>query len=453
MTMNLTLATLAEVCKSSSQYTNDQTAVTGMVLDTRQVTPGSVFVALKGESVDGHDFLAQARDAGACAALVSELREDSLPQVLVDDVTVAFAQIAQYWRQQVSAQVIAITGSNGKTTVKEMIAAILSQVGKVIATKGNLNNQLGVPLTLARLSEDTDYAVIEMGTNFPGEIAQLVSLVEPDVSVITNIGAAHLAGLGSVEGVAAEKSAIYQGLKKSGTAIINNDMSFASNWQQLFNEHSMVTFGLEHDADFEAHDVELKAQSSHFTVKVNDVQHYVDLPLPGLHNVANAIAAMAAVSALGISISTMIRGLASMVSVPHRLQLRHGVNQSQLIDDSYNANPSSYARALDALAVFKSEHWLVLGDFGELGTDSQKIHYQLGLDAKAKGVARLFTIGEQSHVACHAFGEGAEHFDSIDNVKPILLKSLNKDVTCLIKGSHFMRLDTLADALALMGER
>ncbi len=451
--MNITLEKLAQVCDAKSAHSMDKSIVTGMEIDTRQLKAGHVFVALKGERVDGHDFLAQARQAGACAALVSKRQEDPLPQILVDDVSLAFAQITHYWRKQINAKVIAITGSNGKTTVKEMVAAILAQVGNVVATQGNLNNQLGVPLTLARLSTETDFAVIEVGTNFPGEIAQLVSLVEPDVSVITNIGSAHLAGLGSEEGVALEKSAIYRGLRSTGTAIINADMPFAKEWLETYSQVNNITFGIEQNAHFKANDIVMKAQSSHFMAKIEGVQHYVDLPLPGLHNIANALAAMSAVSALDISISTMVRGLASMASVPHRLQLRHGINQSQLIDDSYNANPSSYSRALDALSVFKGQHWLVLGDFGELGSDSQKIHQQLGLDAKSKGVTRLFTVGKQSALASDAFGDGAEHFESLEALQTLLSNSLNKDVTCLIKGSHFMRLDTLADALALMGEQ
>ncbi|PHS25593.1 MAG: UDP-N-acetylmuramoyl-tripeptide--D-alanyl-D-alanine ligase [Methylophaga sp.] len=431
--------------------TND-VVVMGTAIDSRKIAVNSLFVALKGDSVDGHDYIASARQAGACAALVSSQQNDVLPQLVVADVVKAFAQIACYWRQQYSAKVVAITGSNGKTTVKEMVAAITKQCGTVIATQGNLNNELGVPLTLTRLNDAVDYAVIEMGANHAGEIAGLVAMAVADVALINNIGAAHIEGFGSINGVAKAKAEIYAGLTQHAIAVVNNDMSFVDSWQAELAGKQIISFALENDADITAQNLQLDPDASHFMVKLDDEFHHINLPLPGLHNVANALAAISVTKALDIAPAAMVKGLSLMASVPHRLQLRTGVNGSHLLDDSYNANPSSYQPALQALMAFHSQHWLVLGDFAELGKESEAIHYQMGLDAKESGITRLWTIGVQSRNASEAYGEGAQHFDTMDELKKQLKTELTEDVTCLIKGSRFMQLDKLADALAVVGE-
>ncbi len=387
--------------------------VTGAVIDSRKVQLGSLFIALDGEHVDGHDYLSAARQLGASAALVSKRQDDELPQIVVTDVVKAFGELAAYWRQQCQAKIVAITGSNGKTTVKEMVASILGQCGSVVATLGNLNNDLGVPLTLCRLGEDTDYAVIEMGANHLGEIANLVEMVNPDVAVINNVADAHLEGFGGIEGVAQAKSEIFLGLSEKGIGVMNADMDFIDTWKQVLTNKSHLTFAMNNDADITAKDIQLGSRSSHFMVEVEDVFHYVSLPLPGLHNIANSLAAIASSSALNISMPHIIKGLSVVRGVPHRLQLRAGIHQSQLIDDSYNANPGSYKQALSTLTAFSGEHWLVLGDFGELGDESEQIHFQLGIDAKASSVQRLLTIGNESQRASEAFGDGAEHFSDV----------------------------------------
>jgi UDP-N-acetylmuramoyl-tripeptide--D-alanyl-D-alanine ligase len=450
MALSMTLEQLGRLL--GCEVNAGEVTVRGAVIDTRKIKKGNLFVALKGEHVDGHDYLSQAREAGASAALVSELRDDPLPQLQVKDVRQAFALIARAWLQQNRTRVVAITGSNGKTSVKEMVTAILRQTGPVLSTQGNLNNDLGVPLTLCRLDPEDKFAVIEMGTNHPGEIAQLVKIAEPDVALINNIAPAHLEGFGSEEGVAVEKGAIYSGLVQSGTAVVNADMPYQQIWAPLIDNRKTLTFGFENEADIRADYIQPDPAVSHFLVEMEGVSHHFDLPLPGLHNVNNALAAIAVCRALEVPVDAMVRGLAGMRSVPHRLQLRIGINESRLIDDSYNANPGSYLQALKTLAGFNGEQWLVLGDFGELGKDSDKIHGEMGKQARDAGVSRLFTVGNSSRMAGQQFGCGAQHFEDIETLQQCLQQELSSDVTCLIKGSRFMQLDKLADQLAREGE-
>jgi UDP-N-acetylmuramoyl-tripeptide--D-alanyl-D-alanine ligase len=426
--------------------------ITSTAIDSRKVLLGSLFIAIDGQHVNGHDYIAAARQAGASAALVSVRQHDPLPQLVVGDVMQAFGIIAKFWRQQSDARVVAVTGSNGKTTVKEMIAAILRQCGSVIATQGNLNNELGVPLTLTRLSASTDYAVIEMGANHRGEISRLVEMAQPQFSAINNVAAAHLEGFGDLMGVAKAKAEIFLGLADDGVGVFNADMDFVNEWKQVLASRKSISFALDNDADITAKDLQIDTSSSHFMVELAGEFHYINVPLPGMHNVANALAAIAITHAMSIPAQAMVKGLATIAAVPHRLQLRKGFNQSQLIDDSYNANPGSYKQALATLATFSGEHWLVLGDFGELGADSERLHSQMGTDAKKAGVERLWTVGVQSENACETFGDGAQHFDDVVALEAMLKQIMTKDVTCLIKGSRFMKLDKLADSLAEEGK-
>lgn len=448
--MTILLSELAKLVSCGVPAVNCE--VTGTAIDSRKIESGGLFVALKGDKVDGHDYIKEARLAGASVALVSKQQDDELPQLVVDDVVESFGKIATYWRQQSKAKVVAITGSNGKTMVKEMVDAIVRQCGTVIATQGNLNNELGVPLTLTRLDNSTDYAVIEMGANHAGEIAKLVAMANPDVALINNVAAAHLEGFGSIDDVAKAKAEIYAGLNKQAIAVVNNDMPYLADWQQQLAGKKVLSFALENNADIKAENLQIDSDCSHFMVKLDGKFHFINLPLSGSHNVANALAAIAVTRSLDITVSAMVQGLSSMTSVPHRLQIRAGVNHSKLIDDTYNANPSSYMRALQVLGSFNSEHWLVLGDFAELGEDSVAIHYQMGRDAKKAGVSRLWTIGEQSQYATNTYGKDAQHFETISTLQTQLENELSANVTCLIKGSRFMQLDKLADALSLVGE-
>ena len=445
MGLQLPLKQIAEIVSADMPIVD--VTVTGAVIDSRKVTPGDLFIAFKGEHVDGHEYVAKARESGAVAALVSEYQDDELPQIKVDDVRVAFAQIARAWLAECKAKVVAITGSNGKTSLKEMVKAILAEVGTVSATQGNLNNDLGVPLTVCRIDKNDDYAVIEMGTNHPGEIAYLMSIVSPDVSVINNIAAAHLEGLGSEEGIAREKGSIYEGLKQNGVAVVNADMPYDSIWQPLIADRKTIRFALQNNADIYAEYIQPEPASSHFLVHIDGVNHHMTLPLPGLHNVSNALAAIAVSVALDIPVDAVVRGLNKIQAVPHRLQMRKGLSDSRLIDDTYNANPGSYLRALETLAGFQEPRWLVLGDFGELGEEADAIHQTMGLQAKSAGVTTLFTVGEKSQLAAAAFGDNAIHFEDVQTLQQLLQNTLTADVTCLIKGSRFMQLDKLADAL------
>lgn len=436
----------------NAEQHGEDVLISGSKIDSRKIEAGDLFVALAGASQDGHDFIEQAQQAGASAALVSRYVPGSLPQVVVDDVTWAYGQIARLFREKSQAKIVAVTGSNGKTTLKEMIASILSQCGQVLATQGNLNNALGVPLTLTRLKGHFDFAVIEMGANHAGEIASLVAMAEPDVAVINNVGAAHLEGFGSLQGVAEAKGEIYAGLKPDGVGVINADMPYGELWKHILGARHHLSFGMQQPADITALDLQLAATGSHFMVRLDGICHFITLPLPGIHNVCNALAAITVCHALGIKPEAIVKGLAAIKSVPHRLQLRQGINHSLLIDDSYNANPGSFQQAVQTLMQFPGEHWLVLGDFGELGPESTSIHQQLGADAHASGVKRLFTVGEQSQLASAAFGDNAQHFTDRASLEKALTQSLNQDVVCLIKGSRFMKLDQLADALAVEGD-
>ena len=448
--MQLLLSKIAEIL--ACEQPEKDAMVTGTVIDSRKVVMGNLFIALQGEHVDGHHYLATARLAGATAALVTEKQDDELTQLVVKDVVKAFGMIAKYWRQQCNAKLVAVTGSNGKTTVKEMLASVLRLSGNVIATEGNLNNELGVPLTLSRLENETDFAVIEMGANHAGEIARLVAMAMPNVSIINNVAAAHLEGFSSIDGVAKAKAEIFSGLVESGTAVINTDMKYADEWKQVLTNHKIISFAIENEADITAIDIQNGPHSSHFMVEIESEFHAINLPLPGLHNVANALATIAITRALDIPVAVIVKGLAAMKSVPHRLELRRGRQGAQLIDDSYNANPGSYQQALSVLQASNGEHWLVLGDFGELGSESESLHYKMGLDAKESGVNRLWTVGTESRAATQAYGNGAKHFEHIADLQKQLEKTLSSDVTCLIKGSRFMQLDKLADKLANRGE-
>jgi len=446
VSLPLSLSQIADVLGCDTPIVD--VAITGTAIDSRKVFLGSLFVAIAGERVDGHDYIAAARKAGASAALVSVKQHDPLPQLVVADVVKAFAALATFWRQQSHARIVAVTGSNGKTSVKEMIAAILRQSGNVIATQGNLNNDLGVPLTLTRLTALTDFAVIEMGASRRGDILRLVEMAQPQFSLINNVGPAHLEGFGDLMGVAKAKAEIYYGLTDDGVGVINADMDFVDAWKEVLANRKSLSFALDNDADITAKDLQMDTSSSHFMVELAGEFHYINVPLPGRHNVANALAAITITHAMGISAEAMVKGLASVAAVPHRLQLRKGLNQSQLIDDSYNANPGSYKQALATLATFSGQHWLVLGDFGELGADSEQLHSQMGVDAKSAGVKRLWTVGVQSKNACETFGAGAQHFDDVAALETVLKQTITQDVTCLIKGSRFMQLDKLADSLA-----
>lgn len=445
--MTMTLMEAARLL--SGTLSGDNARFTAVSTDTRTLRPGDLFVALKGPNFDGHDFVAAARERGACAALVSQAQTTDLPQLLVADTRLALGRLGQAWRTRFKGPLVALTGSNGKTTVKEMIAAILRKRGKVLATTGNLNNDIGVPLTLMRLQEEYDYAVIEMGANHIGEIAYLTQLAQPDVAVITNAGPAHLEGFGGLDGVARGKGEIFQGLGPDGVAIINHDDRYANYWFELAQGRRIIDFGLNRPARVSARI--LNETSNRFRLFAQAQEVDIELPLPGRHNVHNALAATAASLAVGIDLEEVRSGLQTMHGVLGRLQRLPGRFGITVIDDTYNANPASLEVALAAVSASPGSKWLVLGDMGELGADSTLLHEQAGRQARAAGFQRLYALGKDSLQAARAFGSGGVHYPTAEALSQALLDSLDesheKPTSILVKGSRSMRMERIMRCL------
>lgn len=419
---------------------------TGVSTDSRAVAPGQLFVALKGERFDAHEFLEQARGNGAVGAMVSRDCDIQLPLLRVDDTRRGLGQLAEAWRLRFDLPVVAVTGSNGKTTVKEMITAALAQAGAVLATRGNLNNDIGVPLTLLRLGDEHRFAVIEMGANHAGEIAYLTALAHPQVAVITNAGPAHLEGFGSIEGVARAKGEIFSGLDAIGTAIINADDAFAETWYRLAGHARILRFGLGANADVTA-DWQPQDGGSRMVVHTPDGSAELLLPLPGRHNVANALAAIAAALACGVALDSVCAGLAQLQPVAGRLHMRAGSGGLQVLDDTYNANPGSLGPGLAVLAGQTGGKWLVLGDMLELGGEGEALHRQAGRMARGAGVDGLYALGELAAHAATEFGDGAHHFDDWQDLVRTLRRQCVGPGTVLVKGSRGMHLERVVDAL------
>nr|WP_298720093.1 UDP-N-acetylmuramoyl-tripeptide--D-alanyl-D-alanine ligase [uncultured Steroidobacter sp.] len=425
---------------------------TSISTDTRTLKPGALFVALTGPSFDGHDFVATAAQNGAAAALVAKELPVDLPQIVVADPLAALSTFAREWRRQFPIPVVGVTGSNGKTTTKELIGSILSQVGPTLVTKGNLNNHIGVPLTLLELRKEHRYAVIEMGANHLGEIAHLASITEPTVGIVTNAGAAHLEGFGSLQGVADGKGEMFQALPFEGVAVINADDKYASQWRDMSAADRMLTFGFEQQADFMAHKVREVNSPAGFRIDFDlvtpDGTLPATIPLAGLHNLRNALGAAAAACAAGTPIEQIVKGLAAMKTVAGRLELKPAINGAFLVDDSYNANPSSLKAGLDAMRSFSGSRWLVLGEMKELGDASDELHAEVGRYARQTGIERLLAIGEGSRFSVEAFGRGGQWFADIDALIRDAKASLTPGTAVLIKGSRANRLERVSAALS-----
>ena len=426
----------------------------GASIDTRRLTRGALFFALPGARVDGHDFVARAASLGAAAAVVAREVDSPLPQIVVDDVEAALQQAGAEARRSFNGAVIGVTGSNGKTTVKQMLAAILAEAGSVLATEGNLNNHLGVPITLMRLNDSINRAVIEMGASHAGEIAMLAELARPQVGVVTNAGMAHIEGFGSREGVAKAKGEMFSGLADDGIAVINGDDDFAPLWHELAGERQRLVFArhARADADVFASDIELEANSSRFMLHTPTGAADVVLPLAGAHNISNALAAAAAASAIDLDADLIARSLAAMVGVGGRMTIIVGRHGARLIDDSYNANPGSLAAALGWLAQQRGTRWAALGDMAELGDQAEQAHRDAGRAARESGIERLWVTGQLSRLTAEAFGPGAQWFANHGELIAALETALSvrqSDTTLLIKGSRSARMDRVADALAL----
>ncbi|HYA39486.1 MAG TPA: UDP-N-acetylmuramoyl-tripeptide--D-alanyl-D-alanine ligase [Candidatus Methylomirabilis sp.] len=438
----MSLAILADVLKSP--LVGRDAVFTGIGHDTRTLQAGDLYVAIKGEHFDGHHFLAEAIAAGAAGALLARDMETPLPYVRVPNTRLALGNVAAFWRNQFrDIPVIAVTGSNGKTTVKEMIGAIMGETGPGCVTRGNLNNDIGVPLTLARLRAEHRYAVIEMGMNHPGEIEYLSRLTHPTIAVITNAGEAHLAGVGTVEDVARAKGEIFIGLARDGTAVLNADDAHFALWRTLTGLKRSITFGLDNPADVSA---EYRLTDVGSAIHLKTITHgEIDMrvPLLGRHNVMNTLAATTAAIAAGATLAQVKTGLEKLMAVSGRLEVKPGISGARVIDDTYNANPASLAAGIQVLKEFSGERVLVMGDMAELGAAAADIHYRVGELANRVGIQRLFAIGELARVAVAGFGKGARHFESPEALIEALQDCMHADMTVLVKGSRVMRMERI----------
>ena len=425
-------------------------ALAGVFSDTRKVLPGALFVALTGPRFDGHDFVAPALAAGAAAAVIKRAeraRFQGLPVIAVDDPRRALGALAAYWRRRMSATVLAITGSNGKTTVKAMLTAILRQSDSVLATPGNWNNDIGLPLTLCGLTPTHRFAVIEMGANHAGEIAGLTAIAAPDVGLVNNAGPAHLEGFGSLDGVADAKGELYAGLPERSVAVINADDAYAEQWRAGAGQRRIVSFSARGRADCAVTGHAPAAPAQPLMLTIAGDPWWVALRYPGRHNVMNALAAAAMAHAVGVPGERIARGLAAATPVDGRLSRRPGPAGAQIYDDSYNANPASVQAGMVTLRALPGETWVVLGDMAELGEAAEYWHRVLGRFARQQGVARLFTIGALSRLAAAAFGDGAQHFERRDALIAALRSQLGAGVNCLIKGSRSAGMERVVEAL------
>jgi UDP-N-acetylmuramoyl-tripeptide--D-alanyl-D-alanine ligase len=418
--------------------------------DSRNVTKGQLFVALKGENFDGHDYTAKAIAEGAAAVLVSTPSLDISPAIVVNDSYQALGALASYWRAKFAIPVVAITGSNGKTTVKEMVTAILAakagSVDAIHATVGNLNNHIGLPLTLLKLRTTHQFSVLEMGMSHLGEIEYLTHIAKPNVAVINNAGTAHIGEVGSRDNIAKAKGEIFVGLSDDGVAVINADDDFAGYWKSLNAGKKIVTFGFKNHADVTAKFEEKEGVSQvYLTTPLGSVSF--KLAVLGAHNISNALAASAVAFSLGVSNEDIARGLSSFGAVKGRLQRKVGLNGAVIIDDTYNANPDSMKAAIDVLANMAGKKILVLGDMGELGADAKIMHAEIGVYAKAAGLTNLYCLGELSAEMVRGFGADAQQYATpeaiVDAVKPLL----SQGVTVLVKGSRFMKMERIVDLL------
>jgi UDP-N-acetylmuramoyl-tripeptide--D-alanyl-D-alanine ligase len=426
----------------------------GCSTDSRHILPNSLFIALRGQRFDGHDFITAAQQQGASAIMVEKPVTYDLPTLQVANTLTALGDLARLWRQRFKLPIIAITGSNGKTTTKEMLRAILlehlhkqNQSQEVLANQGNLNNEIGVPLTLFNLAAHHRYAVIEMGANHLGEIAYLSEIAQPQVATITQCAPAHLEGFGSIERVARAKGEIFTHLMPRGTAIINRDDFYAPLWSELAASHSQLDFAIETPAAVMAQNIQLQPSQSQFTLNTPLGKIKIQLPLPGKHNIMNALAASTCAIASGCSLSAIEQGLQTMQPISGRLQIKPGIKNTTIIDDTYNANPTSLNAALSILNNHPQPHWLILGEMKELGAQSDTFHRQAGLDARQHGIERLWALGKLTRLAVESFGQGGYHFQTHQELIAALLTQLPQHTTLLIKGSRGMQMEKIVTAL------
>tara|TARA_R110002111_G_scaffold99170_6_gene153315 strand:- start:35306 stop:36715 length:1410 start_codon:yes stop_codon:yes gene_type:complete len=430
--------------------------------DTRLIKKGDVFIALQGANFDANRFIDQAQEKGAAAAIVSADISNDLPHIKVNDTLQALTVLARAERDKTTIPVVAITGSNGKTSVKEMLASIIAQHKVVLATDGNLNNHIGVPLTLLKLNEKHQVAIIEMGASHKGEIQHLCAIAQPTTSILNNVGEAHLEGFGDLQGVASAKAEIITGLSASGTVVLNKEEPWFDQWLGLAGDRRVISFGWSSEADVwaEKHSLESGLLDGQF--KTRFVMHYqqqsvtVELNLLGEHNILNALAAASAALSLGVSLDDIATGLAKQSAVKGRMQALKGLVAELVINDCYNANPKSFEAAMACLSTLKQETWLVLGDFAELGKESQQIHRQLGVSIANSAVRRVYAVGEMMRSTVEQFnqladseGRQARHFPNKQALAEALQNDLTADVVVLVKGSRSQGLDSVVDKIII----
>lgn len=431
----------------NGQLLGEDVFLKGAVIDSRADCAGQLFVALDGDHFDGHEFLNQAQSNGAVASLIEKPVANQLPQVLVRNSHQALQDLAAWWRAQFVIPVIGITGSVGKTSVKEMLACIFAELGKGLVTHGNLNNEIGVPLTLMRLEQDDAYAIIEMGMNHAGEISRLTNISKPTVALINNAAAAHLEGLGTIEAVAHAKGEIFEGLSEDGVAVINVDDSYAPLWLDLVGKRKVVTFGLQ-SADVSA-TYKLRTDGLQMVVTIFDQSFDLDLPLIGKHNVQNALAAIAVASAANIPNDAIINGLSKYHPIKGRLNVIK-TNGFTLIDDTYNANPASMRAAIETLAQF-DDSTLILGDMGELGEASVQEHMQLGKTAQEQGIGRVYACGAYAEQALVHFSGTSKNFAKQEDLMTYLGRiDFAPGAAVLVKGSRFTEMENVVEFLQQM---
>jgi len=447
---------LSEIAKAlNSPMRGADINVLSIGTDSRSIAKGQLFVGIKGENFDGNTYAFEALKQGAAAVLVSDANTQASPAVIVENTRLALGELSKYWRNKFDLPLVAVTGSNGKTTVKEMITSILSAAkGKVLATRGNLNNDIGMPLTLLCMNENHNYAVIEMGMNHEGEIRYLTKIAQPNVALVNNAGTAHIGEVGSREAIARAKGEIFEGLTDDGIAVVSADDDFADYWKSLNKNRKIITFGLNDKADVSAN-YQTQNNSSAINLKTPSGEVQFNLNVLGEHNVHNALAASAVAVALGVSNADIASGLTKFNPVKGRLNWFEGVNGAVVIDDTYNANPDSMKAAIDVLASQKttqqSTQIFVMGDMAELGDDAPQMHAEIGAYARQKGIAQLFSFGEFSKLASTSFngglGKNAQHFDSLEALLDALRRGMRKDVTVLVKGSRFMKMERVVNQI------
>ncbi|TRX52722.1 UDP-N-acetylmuramoyl-tripeptide--D-alanyl-D-alanine ligase [Thalassomonas sp. M1454] len=445
----LTLTELASAL--DGQLVGSDKTITSVCSDSRNLKAGDFFIALKGPNFDGHRFVSKAAEIGCIAALVETEQEVDIPQLVVSDCYKAMGQMAALVKATVNPKTVAITGSSGKTTVKEMVAAILSRLGTVLATNGNFNNEIGVPLTLLRLEEQHEYAVIELGANHIGEIAYTTGLTKPDVAIINNIAAAHLEGFGDLCGVARAKGEIYEGLGADGVAIYNQDTPYTHKWQWRLNEKTVRKFSCVKEADCYSSNIRMNNKGcTSFTLNTYQGNIDISVPVPGRHNVCNAVAAAAVALEFGATLEDIKQGLAQMAPVKGRLNLINLPNKLTLIDDTYNANVESTKAAVELLASYKGRTILILGDMAELGEEARTYHQDIGEHALTHHIDNLLTLGVLSQSTSEVFGQDGHHFSSRESLVEhlaALLSNEDQAITILVKGSRSARMELVVQAI------